>query len=485
MPVSHVQHQRIALLAPALGWVVAAAGALAIFATYWDESWHTDVGRDSAWAAPHILLYGSVGVVGVAVASWGLRALLLTKSVRAVLGQRPLLAAGLGGLGALAAAPIDAAWHQGYGRDAVLWSPPHMLVVFASTALALGVLSGLPREAVGPRGAMGVLLVANAVAVVFEYEADVPQFSEKLYLPILIVAGLLVAWLGKLEVPTRLPVVTAVVGYAALRLVIAAGLLALGRSTPDLPISVLGLAAFDLPSRSSWRRCLTAAMATSALAWAASAAGLASEAPAAVAVTAVPILVLGLLVLLGSRGRQRSLVPAALALSAVGLLVGHPSPAQAHDPGQGKPLATVELTAVSDGDGTVTMTADVPDQCSGLSPVRVEARRAGETIGGALTRIDRCAFEGRVDSTTNGRWFVYVVFDDGDRRAEAWLPINVEEAGTITRSRHLYLPPVRTSSGTAWEVLAGGLIYAVGIGLLALGALAVRCRPVRTVGRPA
>lgn len=485
MFVSSVRRLRIAPLAALFGWIVATAGALAIFATYWDESWHSDVGRDSAWAAPHMLLYGSVGVVGVAVASWALRTLLLTRSVRAVLGQRPLLAAGLGGLGALAAAPIDAAWHESYGRDAVLWSPPHMLVVFASTALALGVLSGLPREAVGPRAAMGVLLVANAVAVVFEYEADVPQFSEKLYLPILIVAGLLVAWLVRLEVPTRLPVVTAVVGYAALRLMIAAGLLALGRSTPDLPIAVLGLAAFDLPSRSRWRRCLAAAMATSALAWAASAAGLASEAPSAVAVTALPILAVSLLVLLGSRGRQRSLVPAALVLSAVGLLVGHPSPAQAHDPGQGKILATVELTAVSDGDGTVTMTADVADQCSDLAPVRVEARRAGETILGPLTRIDRCAFRGRVDPTTSGRWFVYVVFEDGDRPAEAWLPINVDEAGTITQSRPLYLPPVRTSSGTAWEVVAGGLIYTVGIGLLALGALAVRRTPSETVGRPA
>ena len=32
-----------------LGWTVCAAGALGIVATYWDESWHTDIGRDSFW----------------------------------------------------------------------------------------------------------------------------------------------------------------------------------------------------------------------------------------------------------------------------------------------------------------------------------------------------------------------------------------------------------------------------------------------------
>ena len=72
------------------------AGLLAIFATYWDESWHTDIGRDSAWVAPHILLYGSVAIAGIGVVWWGLRGLVAARSLRATLAHPPLLAAGLG-----------------------------------------------------------------------------------------------------------------------------------------------------------------------------------------------------------------------------------------------------------------------------------------------------------------------------------------------------------------------------------------------------
>ena len=46
-------------------------GAAGIFATYWDESWHTDIGRDSFWTPAHLLLYGAMAVVGVSIAVWG------------------------------------------------------------------------------------------------------------------------------------------------------------------------------------------------------------------------------------------------------------------------------------------------------------------------------------------------------------------------------------------------------------------------------
>ena len=47
-----------------LGWLICGAGAAGIFATYWDESWHTDIGRDSFWTPAHLLLYGAMAVAG-------------------------------------------------------------------------------------------------------------------------------------------------------------------------------------------------------------------------------------------------------------------------------------------------------------------------------------------------------------------------------------------------------------------------------------
>lgn len=42
----------------------------------------------------------------------------------------------------LATLPVDGAWHAAFGRDAVLWSPPHMLAVFGGLALLVGFLTG-------------------------------------------------------------------------------------------------------------------------------------------------------------------------------------------------------------------------------------------------------------------------------------------------------------------------------------------------------
>ena len=161
----------------------------------------------------------------------GLRVLLTLKSARRALAQLPVVAACLGGVAALAAAPIDNAWHEAFGRDAVEWSPPHMLVVFAVTAIALGALAGIDPNARALRAAAGTLLLANAAAVVFEYETDVPQFTEVIYLPILLAVGLTAAGVLRRAVPLAAPVLTACLGYAVLRLAIGAILALLGRST--------------------------------------------------------------------------------------------------------------------------------------------------------------------------------------------------------------------------------------------------------------
>jgi predicted MFS family arabinose efflux permease len=53
--------------------VVVVAGSASVFATYWDDAWHTDLGRDQATIPPHLLLYGSMAVIGAVVAAWACR----------------------------------------------------------------------------------------------------------------------------------------------------------------------------------------------------------------------------------------------------------------------------------------------------------------------------------------------------------------------------------------------------------------------------
>ncbi len=469
-----MKQERLAELPVVIGWPIAVAGLLAVFATYWDEAWHTDGGWDSALAAPHLLLYGSIAVVGLGVASWGLRVLIASRSFRVTLAQPPLLAATLGALGALIAAPIDAAWHEAYGRDAVLFSPPHMLVVLASTGLVLGVLAGLPAGARTLRASVGVLMLANAAAVVFEYEADVPQFSEVYYLPLLLLVGLPAVWVVREAVPMRFPATAVVLGYAALRLAISGALLALGRSTPDLPIAVLGLAALDLPLRRATMRVAAAAVATSILAWVASVGSLVSPVALDVGRIAAPVIVAGSLYVLVASRRGLLVAPMTVLLAVAVLTLGSPQRAEAHDPGQGKPVARLQLTSTTDAAGRVVLDAKVAEHCDDLEPRAVVGRRAGDVVTSALEPTGACGFRGALSLPEEGRWFVYAEFIHASEPVEAWLPVDVGMPGTLAEDRDLYVPAGEGVDVTTTQVLFGGLIYGLGFGLLGMGVRATR-----------
>lgn len=346
-----------------------------------------------------------------------------------------------------------------------------MLVLLASTAMLIAILSGLSWSDVTLRAAIAVLLMANAVAAVFEYEAGVPQFTETLYLPVLISAGLLVALLVRGTVHLRAPVSVVVTGYAMLRLLIGLGLLLLGRSTPDLPIAVLGFAAMDLPFKSLWRRLAAAATATSALAWAASATGLASPERDAISPVAFAVIAISLVAFLATSRNPRVIGAAmvVVGLAAVGLASA--KPAQAHDPGQGKPVVDAVMTANVDGHGTIQLTVEPAGHCGELAPVRVVARRAGETITGALRQTGACTFTGSISVPVQGRWFVYAELEQDGSAVEGWLPVDSGDHQTLAQTRTLYLPPAGESEETVAQVISGGFIYAAGLGLLAVGCL--------------
>ncbi|MEU7830301.1 hypothetical protein [Nonomuraea sp. NPDC049129] len=441
-------------LSPAAVVLVVAAGFISLFATYWDDAWHTDIGRDDALIPPHLLLYGAVAVVGLTVAGWGLLTLWRTRSLIAVLRQPPLLIAAVGGVATLASAPVDALWHDAFGRDSVLWSPSHMLTVFSTLALIGGVLAGMRPDSPRPLWwAGGALLLGSAVTSVMEFETDVPQFSEVLYFPVLLVCSMYAAVLLRSLAPRRHLVAGAVGVYVLARLVITALLPALGRTSPDLPLAVVGLAAIDLP----WRRPVTAYAAGAAGAavtsYLSSVLGIGSVSPDAVLVPALVVAALGAVVILGER-RTRGAVAVVALLLPLGLTVLDPEPASAHDPGQGQVVATAVLTGTSDGSGGMTLTVE---GCGGMTPLRVVARRAGEEIAGPLgSTPGGCRGQVRVDQ--EGRWFLYAEMRYRGGVVEAWLPIDRK---VVRQRRDIYLPAGRA-------VVIGGQI-AAGVGLYLAG----------------
>lgn len=111
----------------------------------WDVAWHGVIGRDTFWIPPHLVIYSSVALCGVA----SLGAMLVERTAgRPLTGGFALAACGVATM--LAAAPFDDWWHRHFGKDTTIWSPPHLLGVFGATliivGLVLAVACGLERR---------------------------------------------------------------------------------------------------------------------------------------------------------------------------------------------------------------------------------------------------------------------------------------------------------------------------------------------------
>lgn len=114
----------------------------------WDISWHSTIGRDSFWNPAHIVIYLGGVVPGL---SCGWLVLKTTfwgtpeekgRSVGFIGFQGPLGAwiTIWGALAMLFSAPFDNWWHDAYGLDVAILSPPHTLLAMGMYAVATGAL---------------------------------------------------------------------------------------------------------------------------------------------------------------------------------------------------------------------------------------------------------------------------------------------------------------------------------------------------------
>lgn len=466
-----------------MGLLATLGAVAALVATYWDDSWHTDKGRDDFAIPPHLLLYGGVLLASLSVAAWGLLAWRSAgwgvAGVRQVLRDPALLLAGIGGMTTLASAPIDAAWHGAYGRDAVLWSPPHLTAVVGTLALSVGLLAGLRRADGRGAGTARLLAAAGVIGtlqvLVLEYDSDFPQFSTLWFLPVATLGLCIAAALLDDLLPGRWALAKAALLYTGLRAGTVVLLSALGFSlTAVPPVLPLLLITGLLASRRLALRLLMLGALSPLMWW-----------PflqiQARVTTTVPASQLPVSVLLGAAAgffvalvhgdlritRPPAMVTRSAAVFAVLALSlgGTPEPAWAHDPGQGEQLREGQLSIQRTGD-RAELTMVLPGSCDGLRPVRTAARRASQTRSGSLEadlRSGGCVLTGTAGGLGSGRWFVYAELQDrAGQVLEAWLPAAADN--TVTEVRPLYAPPV-TDSSAAQSAVGGGLLLVV-LGLL-------------------
>ncbi len=120
----------------------------------WDISWHMTIGRDAFWTPAHVAIYLGGATGGLAGAWLALRMTFLAGEAErsgaiALLGCRAPLGAWIaiwGALVMLASGPFDNWWHNAYGLDVKIISPPHVVLFAGSFSIRLGVWLMLLRE---------------------------------------------------------------------------------------------------------------------------------------------------------------------------------------------------------------------------------------------------------------------------------------------------------------------------------------------------
>ena len=116
--------------------------------THWDISWHRSIGRDAFWTPAHVAIYmcgvlaglscgylilsttidGASPLRNAAVKIWGFR------------GPLGAFIAAWGGIAMLTSAPFDNWWHNAYGLDVKILSPPHVLLIAGMVGVQFGAL---------------------------------------------------------------------------------------------------------------------------------------------------------------------------------------------------------------------------------------------------------------------------------------------------------------------------------------------------------
>jgi hypothetical protein len=130
-------------------WCMLAGIISSLIGGHWDISWHMSIGRDSFWTPAHMLIQLNGVLVGIAcgymilTTTFGRDAEAQGASVK-IWGFRGPLGAFIavwGCVAMLTSAPFDNWWHNAYGLDVKIMSPPHVLLSLGSFAIKVGTLA--------------------------------------------------------------------------------------------------------------------------------------------------------------------------------------------------------------------------------------------------------------------------------------------------------------------------------------------------------
>jgi hypothetical protein len=147
IPYSVVREANAAAV-PWTVWCGLVGIASIVIGLYWDVSWHMSIGRDTFWTPAHLLiqfggiLIGAMSAYLIFSITFGQDAAAKAAGV-GVWGFRGPLGAFLacwGGVTMVTSAPFDNWWHNAFGLDVEIVSPPHMVLALGIMAVEIGAL---------------------------------------------------------------------------------------------------------------------------------------------------------------------------------------------------------------------------------------------------------------------------------------------------------------------------------------------------------
>ena len=129
-------------------WASVTGVTSAMIGVHWDISWHRSIGRDTFWTPPHIAIYLCGIIAGISSAylilatTFGKLPEVRAASVKMWGFHGPLGAfvTAWGGVAMLVSAPFDDWWHNAYGLDVKILSPPHTVLAAGIGSIELGAL---------------------------------------------------------------------------------------------------------------------------------------------------------------------------------------------------------------------------------------------------------------------------------------------------------------------------------------------------------
>jgi hypothetical protein len=170
------------------------SGVLAVtsiaFGLYWDISWHMTIGRDTFWTPAHLAIHfgGILAAITCMVlifsTTFSHDPAAQASSVR-VWGFRGPLGAFLtawGGVTMVASAPFDNWWHNSFGLDVEILSPPHVVLGIGIWGVGLGCLVLLLARKNRATGAaahkLDILFLYLSSLLVFLHMILVSEYSD-------------------------------------------------------------------------------------------------------------------------------------------------------------------------------------------------------------------------------------------------------------------------------------------------------------------